>query len=80
MEYIQKMGVVHLYNLVERAREKIERQELYQLYCAIYPMFDKKSFKSFDDFYQEHRYRDSSYKQTTKSNDEIMNELLNRKE
>jgi len=39
--------------LIAKAREEKDRREHWQLYCSIYPHFDKESFVPWDKFYKK---------------------------
>ena len=77
MAYIQKLSVCHLYRLVLKAKEQTERDEIYKLYIAVYPMFDKKTFQSFNEFQEQ--FKPKVKYNETRSTDDLMNELLNGK-
>lgn len=80
MSYIQSMSVAHLSKLVQKAQEKTEREDFFQLYTAIYPYFDDKTKISFNDFIETFKPKNDSIYITEKTVDEIMDELLDRKE
>jgi dethiobiotin synthetase len=74
MGYIQKLDIPFLYKLVIKGFEEKQKAEDYQLYCSIFPHYDKKTVVSFSEF--RNKLRPEVVKVAMKSKNDIMNELL----
>ena len=72
------MNVAHLFKLVLKAKEKTEREDIFKIYVSIYPHFDEKTKLTFNEFLE--KFIPEKQFTTEKTDEEIMNELLNRKE
>ncbi len=47
-----EQDIVTGFKLIVKARERKEENRQWQLYCSIYPNFDKETFIPFDKFYK----------------------------
>lgn len=74
MGYIQQMDIPFLYKLVLKGMEEKQKAEDYQLYCSIFPHYNKQTVKTFAEFRE--MLRPEKAQMAIKSKDEIMNELL----
>ena len=52
MNFIMTLDVNTVIRLIKRAFNKSEEEKYWMLYSSVYPHFDKKNFKKFNDFYK----------------------------
>jgi hypothetical protein len=52
MEFVMSLDIETFIRLVRRAIVNSHEERHWQLYCSVYPHFDKKNFKKFDEFYK----------------------------
>lgn len=74
MEYILKMNIYDVSNLIKKAVEEKEKENLFLLYLVDRPYL--KNDKGFNSYLKEHIKPIQPIKIDTRSKDEIMQELL----
>lgn len=52
MQFVMSLDLDTFLRLVRRAMINRHEERHWELYCAVYPHFDKKNFKKFDEFYK----------------------------
>ncbi len=52
MQYILSLDIETVIRLIRKAFAKREEERQWMLYCSVFPHFDKKSFKPFNEFYK----------------------------
>ena len=77
MDYILKLNIHDAYKLFEKAIEEKEKENLYLMYLTDRPYI--KNDKGFNSYLKEHIKPIQPIKIDTRSKDEIMQELLERK-
>ena len=55
MGYILKMPCGSAFKLIRKAQEENAKDNLFELYCALYPNMDKNSFFTFDEYLEKSR-------------------------
>jgi len=68
--------VTDVLKLIERAIDEEEKEQLYRLWLAKYPLYDKETFETFNEFYDKCKPKKITYDQRDK--DDIMTEILER--
>lgn len=77
MDYILKLNIHDAYKLFEKAIEEKEKQNLYLMYLADRPYI--KNDEGFNSYLKEITKNRKPIKVDTRSKDDIMQELLERK-
>lgn len=62
--------------LIKKAQEKQTEETLFSVWLALLPNYDKKTYKTFGDFYDEYKPKDPA-EMDMRSKDELMAEILN---
>lgn len=75
MSYIRSMGVKQVKDLLDVAMEAEEKELIFRYYLAIFPQMDKKTYTPFNEYYEKNRSK-ASIKADTRSQEEIMQEIL----
>lgn len=52
MQFVMSLDLDTFLRLVRRAMLNRNEERHWELYCSVYPHFDKKNFKKFDEFYK----------------------------
>ncbi len=52
ISFVMTLDIDTAIRLIRKAYLKREEERQWMLYCSVFPHFDKKSFKSFDEFYR----------------------------
>ena len=73
-----KLPLREAVDLIGYAITEEQKEKIYQIWLVRYPNYDKSNFETFEQFYEKCRPQKVSY--DMRSKDEIMNEILNRKE
>ena len=78
IEYVLKLPIKQAIKLILYAKKQNDKDFLLKHYLMIYPNMDKKTYKPFEQYYEEIMPRKIDYDE--RPIDEIMNEILGRKE
>lgn len=70
------MPINHAIKLISHAKKKEDKEYLFRHYLMIYPNMDKKTYKSFEDYYEENT-RIQNVKYDNRNIDELMEDILN---
>lgn len=77
LDFANKVRFKTLTKIINKAFEEKEKEELYHMYLAILPNFDKKTYLTFEQFYTKYRAKPKEKpKLDNRSEEEIMQEIL----
>lgn len=69
-----KLPVNKSLKLITKAREEETKEYYYRFWLVRYPLYDKSSYETFDEFYDKVRPKNIVY--DTRTKEEIMKEIL----
>ncbi len=77
IEFTKKLSFKELIKIINKAFEEKEKAELYQMYLALLPNFDKKSFMTFAQFYRKYgSSRTNNVVLDKRTDEEVLDELI----
>ncbi len=77
LEFTKKLSFKELIKIINICFEEKEKEELYRMYLALLPNFDKKTFMTFDKFYRKYGSNRKDKKDLDQRTDEeVLDELI----
>lgn|GEM_PF-3023803 len=74
IEYVLKLPLKRATKLIVKAQEEETKEYYYRWWLVRYPLYDKKTYESFEEFYD--KVKPKKIKIDNRSEDEIMSEIL----
>ena len=75
IDFANKLTIKTFSQIINKAEEENTKEYLYRMYLALLPNFDKKTYMTFNQFYEKHKPKPLP-KLDRRSEDELMDEIM----